>query len=295
LKLITVTAPDNHNYFSFGDKHEGSVLSSQRGWTQLINMMHSKYDGCSNNYGTDGGDTIEAITVDDHRFSEEKLTESLPLEQARVAIEKRDPIKELLWCILMGNHERTLWKFGNITKDIVDRLNEKLKQEGSSHHIEYGTYSAKITVLDSSGNLMYKIYETHGLKSITSTADDPKRRRVNMQLILKRHLKFKAGDCVVMIKHHVHRLLVCKPEAELYLTDDGKQIKQGYTGWGQNEPFIHPDARWYGCAGSFMRLYGKGTSGYAEIAEYDPFELGFLILKVRRKKIVELEPYYLKV
>jgi hypothetical protein len=116
-----------------------------------------------------------------------------------------------------------------------------------------------------------------------------------MELILKRQLKRKFGDCAVMIKHHVHKIIVCRPEAELYLTDDGKKIKQAYTGWGQNEPYIHPDARWYGCAGSFMRLYGENTSGYAEIAEYDPMELGFIVLKIRRKKIVDLEPVYLKV
>ena len=116
-----------------------------------------------------------------------------------------------------------------------------------------------------------------------------------MHLILKRHLKFKAGDCAVMVKGHTHKLLVCKPEAELYLTDDGKRIQQKYTGWGQNEEYIHPDARWYGNTGSFLKLHGKGISGYAEIFEYDPVELGFLILKVRRKRIQSLDPYYLKI
>ena len=114
-----------------------------------------------------------------------------------------------------------------------------------------------------------------------------------MNLILKRHLRFKAGDCAVMIKHHTHKLLVCKPETELYLMDDGKNIKQAYTSWGQSEPYIHPDSRWYGNAGSFLKLYGKGISGYAEVLEYDPVELGFLCLIVRDKKILELKPIYL--
>jgi len=160
--------------------------------------------------------------------------------------------------------------------------------------VEYGTYSTKLTVQDTNGKLMYKVFDTHGIRSIRSTADDPIRRRTNMELVLKRQLKFKAGDCAVMIKHHTHKLLVCKPESELYLVDDGKRIKQGYTGWGQTEPYIHPDARWYGNAGSFLRLYGDGMSGYAEIAEYDPVELGWLVLVVRNRKIVELKPVYLR-
>ena len=281
MKLITKQLPANHNLFHFGDLHDGSILSFGAGWNALIKLMTSEYDGCSNNYGADGGDMIEAITVDDPRFGPEKLKEPLPLEQANEAVRKREPIKDILLYILKGNHERGLWRFGDITADVCRRLG-----------VEYGTYTTKLTVEDSKGRLMYKVFDTHGYRSITSTADDPVRRRTNLELILKRQLKRKAGDCAIMIKHHVHKLIVCKPEGDLYLTDDGKKIKQNYTSWGQDEKYIHPDARWYGCAGSFLRLYGDGMSGYAEIAEYDPMELGFLVLKVRNKRIVGLDPYY---
>lgn len=284
MRLITVQLEANHNIFFFGDLHDGSVLSSGSGWNKLIEMMNSEYDGCSNNYGVDGGDMIEAIAVDDPRFSPEKLKEPLPLVQIDMAIEKRKPIKDKLLAILMGNHERKVWRFGDITAKVCKELG-----------VEYGTYTVKITVKGADGKLMYKVYETHGLRNITSTADDPLRRQVNMKLILKRQLKFKAGDCAVMIKHHTHKLLVCKPESDLYLTDDGKKIKQNYTSWGQNESYIHPDARWYGNAGSFLKLFGKDISGYAEIFEYDPVELGFLVLKVRNKRIVSLDPVFLDI
>lgn len=284
MKLITVKLPNDHNLFLFGDQHSGSVLSCRKSWGILTNLMHSEYDGCKNNYGADGGDAIEAIMVDDKRFSPDKLSEPLPLAQARSAVEDREPIKDELLYLLEGNHERTLWKFGNITEWIANQLN-----------VPYGTYTVKLTVQDKKGRPMYKLFDTHGRKSISSTADDPIRRKVNMELILKRHLKFKAGDCAVMVKHHVHKLLVSKPVSDLYLVDDGKRITQAYTSWGQSEPYIHPDARWYGCAGSFLKLYGEGMSGYAEIAGYDPVELGFLVLKVRDRKIVELKPHYLKI
>jgi len=186
--------------------------------------------------------------------------------------------------MLEGNHDRALWKFGDVVKDIAKELG-----------VPYGTYTTKLTVKDKTGKLMYKLYATHGRKGINSTADDPKRRKVTMQLILKRHLKYQAGDCAVMVEGHTHKVLVCKPESELYLVDDGRRIRQAYTGWGQNERYIHPDARWYGNTGSFYKLYGPGSSGYAEIAGYNPTELGFVILKVRDRKIVELEPYYLDI
>lgn len=283
MKLLAKTLPNSHNLFIFGDLHDGSVLSSQKGWDKLIEAMSSEYEGCSNNYGIDGGDMIEAILVDDKRFSPEKLTEPLPLEQMGRAIELRTPIKDKLLFILMGNHERKLWRFGDITAKVCEELG-----------VDYGTYTAKLTVEDTKGKLMYKLYDAHGIKNITSTADDPKRRRANMELILKRHLRAQAGDCAVMIKHHTHKLLVCKPDPELYLVDDGKNIKQAYTSYGQTESYIHPDARWYGNAGSFLKLFGKDISGYAEILEYNPVELGFLVLKVRDRKIISLDPYYLK-
>lgn len=284
MKLLEKQLPNNHNIFFFGDAHHDSPLSSDRGWNELVNAMNSEYDGCSNNYGAEGGDDIEAIMVDDKRYSEELLKEALPLIQMRHAVKRREPIKRMMLYKLKGNHEDKLWGFGDIMADMCESLG-----------VPFGTFTTKLTVNDSRGNLMYKVYDTHGKKTISSTADDPIRVEANNELILKRHLKHKAGDCAVMIKHHVHKLIVAKPRHTLYLTDNGKSIRQHYTSWGQNEPYIHPDARWYGCAGSFLRLFGDGVSGYAEKAEYDPVELGWLILRVRDKKIVALEPYYLKV
>jgi hypothetical protein len=284
MQLITTHLPDDHNIFFFGDAHHDSPMSSDDGWNTLCDMMHKEYDGCRNNYGAEGGDDIEAIDPDDKRYSDELKSSPLPLVQMRHAVERRQVIKKQLLYKLQGNHEQHHWAFGDIMADMCKSLD-----------VPYGTWSTKLTVQDIRGNMMYKIFDTHGRKSVNSTADDPKRRYVTMQLILKRHLRAKAGDCAVMIKHHTHKLMVCKPESELFLTDNGVHILQGYTGWGQTESFIHPDARWYGNAGSFLKLYGQGISGYAERAEYDPVELGFLILKVRDRKIVSLDPIYLKI
>lgn len=284
MQLITVQQPDNFNHFFFGDAHECNPLSSNGGWEQLVDMLHSPYDGCKNNTCSDGGDMIDAITVDDKRFDPRYATDKqgkplpLPLRQAKMAVERRRPIAKLLQWILDGNHEYALRRFGDITQSVCEELG-----------VTYGTYSVKATFLDKKGNLMFKAYDTHGRKGISSAADDPLRRETNMRLTLKRHLKFKAGDCAVMVKHHTHKLLVCKPESELYLTDHEGAITQNYTGWGQAESYIHPDLRWYGNAGSFLKLFGDGISGYAELAEYDPVELGFLVLKVRDRKIVSLD------
>lgn len=281
--LSPKTMPDDFNIFHFGDKHEGSVLSSDSAWWKMVHAMYTTYDGCSNNYGVDGGDMIEGITADDPRFSPERLTEPLPLAQVDEAIVKRDPIKHMLLAVLLGNHERKLWRFGNLAEKIAEEL-----------AVPYGTYTCKIPFVDRQGNPMFKLYETHGFKSISSTADDPKRRKTNMLIALKRHLKFKAADCAVMVKHHTHKTLVSKPDEELYLYDQAGEIRHAYTSWGQNERYIHPDARWYANAGGFLKLFGDGISGYAEIFELDPIVLGWVVTKVRGKKVVAVEPCYVE-
>ena len=42
-----------------------------------------------------------------------------------------------------------------------------------------------------------------------------------------------------------------------------------------------------------MRLYGDGVSGYAERAEYDPVELGVVVVMVRDREIVDVKPIVL--
>jgi hypothetical protein len=142
---------------------------------------------------------------------------------------------------------------------------------------------------------MYKVFDEHGRRGINSAADDPLRRMVNMQLALKRHLLYKASDCAVMIKHHTHKLIVANPKSELGLISDDENIKQIYTHLKQDDIYIHPNERYYGNAGSFLRLYTVGLTGYAERAEYDPLEIGCLVLVVRDRKIISLDPVYFQI
>ena len=285
MKIITKVLPANHNLFLFGDDHEGTILRHKKGWDQLVNMMNSEYAGVSANFGVDHGDIIEAIMTDDPRYDPETTETSIPMEQQARAIENRKEIADKLLVILEGNHPRKLWRFGAITKTVCRKLN-----------VPYGTWSAKLIFRDRKDRLLYKSFHTHGRKTITSTADDPKRRIVNMRLILKRHLKFKMGDCALMSKGHTHKLIVCEPESELYITDNGSKTKQSYTmqGTSHTEGFIHPDHRWYVNAGSFLRLYGEDVSGYAEIGEYDPIELGFAVARKRNRKIQGIDKVILK-
>lgn len=272
MRLLTCKLPLDHNLFLFGDVHTGTILVYQKGWEKLVDMMCSSYDGvpASGNFGVDHGDQIEAITIDDPRY-DPSVSKNFVLKQIEDAVDMRRPIASKLLTMLDGNHTTHLKNFGNIVELMCEKLD-----------VPYGTWTAKISVVSGyRREMLYKHFCTHGRKSITSTADNPKRRRSNMELILQRQLKFKAGDCALMSKGHTHKLLVCEPDRELFLVDNGAHVKQQYTKAGQTEDYIHPDHRWYVNTGSFMRLYGEGVSGYAEQFEYDPIELGFVVVKVR--------------
>ena len=281
MKLLTKKVPTSFNLFLFGDVHLGTILFNQEAFHKFLQTVSQPYEGVDPRYNfmIDHGDAIEAIAVDDKRYAAKLMTnpQDTPYDQAKDYVQMLWPVRNKIICRLQGNHERKLDRIANFAKMISDDLG-----------VPYGTYTAKITYVDHRGRLMFKSYHTHGRKSITSTADDPKRRRTNLELILKRHLKFKAGDALIMSKGHSHKLLVCHPNEELYLVDDGEEISQRYTHSDRSSGYIHPDHRTYVSCGSFYNLFAIDESGYGEVAEYDPLEIGYVVVLVRNRQIHEV-------
>jgi len=281
MQLLSKIFPPNYNIFLIGDTHEGTILQAKDALQQTINMVLEPYDGIKNNYVIHHGDEIEAFTVDHKFYNIETSTEPIPLQQARAVIEDFKPIRKNILAWLLGNHSWYLNKFGNITRDVI------CKELGCA----YATYSCKYSFLNKQRKIMWKLFATHGRKGINSTADDPSRREANMKLMLKRHLQHKAADVLISSKGHSHKLLVLEPTKDLYLYDDGVRLKKDYT-----KPVTHsehsyiPDhLRWYVSTGSFLKTYELGVSSYAEMAEYDPVEIGFAVAKIRDHSVVGVD------
>jgi len=265
--------PPDHDLILASDFHEGTILQEVRALFEMQNKVLSQ----KNTFMVFGGDAIEAITVDDKRYSLETDKKDTPLKQYRNIQEFFRPIASKTLFIVQGNHDWAL------ARTIGDYLAEVLCPELK---IPYGTATAKWAIKDKKGRQMYKLFFWHGNKNIGSVADDPIRREANMLLQLKRKLANKSGDCEVMCMGHSHKLLVCPPMSTLYLYDDGQNIHSAYTGneTGHGQ-WIHPDSRWYVNTGSFLKLYGEHVSGYAERQGYDPVELGYAVLECRGGKI----------
>ncbi len=273
MELLSKTLPKTHNLILASDLHDGSVLFRRDSAKAIVSRVQSEPD----TFIALGGDLIEAICVDDKRYQSATTEEPIPLVQAQNVIDLLRPISDKILFILGGNHEWALHKFGDIAKFICEQLG-----------VFYGTYTCKCSIRDEKNRQMYKLFYTHGAGSIKSTADDPLRREANMKLQLKQKLKNKAADCELMCMGHTHKLIVAEPMNSLYLTDDGKKLKQNYTGPGAGA-YIPPDLRWYANTGSLMKLYAQGTSGYAERFGLDPVELGFVEVIVKEGRIQSVE------
>ena len=279
MKILNYKLPPDFNLFLGGDNHIGAAARSSSGFRKLVDMLHSSYGGLGDdrNFYIDHGDVIEAIMTDDKRFQSATTKMALILDQIYEALRQYDPIKTKTLCILHGNHELKLHRFGNIVLDFCKRL---FGDERA--HRRYGTFSAKLVYRDLNGEVYFRHFATHGRKSIGSVADDPERQIANMRIQLKRHMYRKAGDCLIQSKGHTHRLFHRAPFREIYLTDNGEELEQRYTTQNmESKGFIHPDSRWYFNTGSFLRTFVPGEITYSEAAEYDPTELGFYILPVR--------------
>lgn len=290
MELLTKKVPVDFNYFLFSCTHFGSIFHHKRGWEKLSDLIHSKIDGIpeSKNFGIHHGDALDFIDPRDLRTDWEELLatgeEGFILEQIETAKRCLSTVSDKMIALLMGNHEFAKQAWGNVTKKLCNDLK-----------IPYGGWSCKITFLNKSRGYLFKHYATHGSKSITSTADDPKRRRTNRQLILKRLLKNKCADAVLMSRAHTHICERLKPESDVFFSDDGHNITTDTTKADHTAEYIHPDLRWYVSAGAFYKQYavGSGLTSYAERKDYDPLRLGFQLAKIRSGKIKSIEPVWM--
>jgi len=289
MEFVSRSVPANFNLFFFGDVHIGTLLHHSEGFAKFVDMLNSPYGDVKHNVAIGMGDYIEAIDHSDKRFDVHSvdLDKIRPDQQIDHFIEKIKSSSKKIVTLLQGNHEAKLVKFYDYAAGAARKLN-----------VPYGTYSSICTFHRNGCNggkneqYLFKVFVTHGSGTIRTVADDPERQEANLNLSLKRKLKRKSGECAIQCMGHTHKLLICRPKTSLYLTSDGKELKQNYTRSDQAAQFIHPDHRWYVNSGSFMRLYLKGVSGYAERFGYDPMEMGFVVAKIRDCKIQDIDRVY---
>jgi predicted phosphodiesterase len=278
MKRIEFELPADCEIIALGDTHIGSVLCHRGGIKKVIDYIKNT----PNVFWLHMGDWIEAIASDDIRYSSDTVQQPIPLKQAQDVIDLFKPIADKGICGLKGNHELKLHRYGDLAEFIC-------RSDGGLG-INYGTYAARV-VFKTDKKEVFKAFLWHGPTKgqISSNAKDWEQRQANMRAALKMKLKYKMADCAIMLMGHVHKLIAIEPTRQLIIKDGKDSVKHDYLSGKQTGDYIDPDLRWYGCTGAFLKLYQDGVSGYAEIAGYDPVELGYLKIKIIGGIIKDIE------
>ena len=282
MELIKKELPKNYELIQCGDLHLGSPNCSEDSIQEMIEYVGSN----PNVYLVNIGDNVEAISPRDKRFNFSSNPYQTTQQQAERVIQLFMPIRDKILAWGTGNHEICQMQTCDWGKYMADALK-----------VPYGLYCYKLEVSSRGHKLMHKLWFTHGSGHLTSNAKDDIQREGNMKASLKGKLSRSAhADCVYVGCGHIHRSIIVKPTVEnkLYInTDDAGNIKQHYHVLSeQNIPYIAPDSRFYVASPSFMKLYSKPGNGYvsyAEIAGYEPSEIGYTKIIVDDTKVVDVK------
>jgi len=299
MRIINCTLPRNCNIFLFGDDHEGAALRHNKGFEQLVDKINSDYGGLKHtrNFAVDHGDCIEGITIDDKRYHFFETKERSILQQIENAKKHRKHIAKKLLVGLDGNHPFKLSRtIGNISQQVYQGT------EGNPSYLRvpYGTWACVLVYKDKLGFVMFRHYATHGFGSITSQAKDVDQELANKLALLKKKLKKKVGNALLMSMGHTHQLLVNRPKKRLVINEVYGSLEASHSSNSivNSDNEIPPDDRYYVNTGSFLKQFdlksGDHFSGYAERAGYDPIELGFAVCRVRDGNIADIDEVFLE-
>lgn len=286
MEVVSQSLPisGNCSIYLAGDFHYGALTCSRSSIAQMVDEV--KRDKGSLLILM--GDLIEAITPSDRRWRTTSVAWQdrlfTPEEQAKALVSDLSPLKGRIPVVLAGNHE---WKlmdtvcFPDLVADALDSV--------------YGSASC-VVHFDWKGRPAFRFHVMHGGWTPASNAKDVVQADANMRAALKMRLQDQVGDCVGQFCGHGHRLLIQPPTAEqhLYITTTKKgKIQQNYkVSPPQNAGYLHPDTRWFGMTGSFLKLYsppGSKAIGYAEMYGYRPAEIGCLKATVKDGQLAKVE------
>lgn len=296
MKHFTYYVPMDFNAFLGGDDHLGTELRYDEGFKIMLDMLWKEYSGVKTNTLFHMGDPLDAVFLDDPRYSPEVVRDKRDclLRQISDYADMLTPHETKISLMLDGNHanRRNMRAFGNSTEEICNRVG-----------IPFGTYAAIITFKNRKKSAsiqgapigkertLFKFFLHHGSGSVKSVVKPHKRAKANREIAIRNILEQKSSDCILMAMGHTHQLEVYQPDEFLYVHSEGSRIRQGWTsdrGWYGDQKFIPGDFRYYVNTGSWVKLYGK-DAGYAERAGYNPIPLGFTIAKVRDGEIEDVD------
>jgi hypothetical protein len=132
----------------------------------------------------------------------------------------------------------------------------------------------------------------HGSRGVSSSAGDLDNIRRNEARRVKRLLRFKRMDSIIMSYAHIHKVRICPPVDQMGIIWNGANaISQTYPKvmMGPNGE-IEENSRWYFSTGAFFGAQLENIDTYADMYDYDPLQLGCAKVMVEDNRVVAVEP-----
>ena len=279
MQRICKDLPKNCEIIVGSCTHIGSIMCHISGLENLVKYIASK----KHTYFIHLGDWLEAIMVDDKRYNQPPIGKkeqenAIPIKQALEAVKIFKPIKKRIIAGLWGNHERLLYRYGNLVEDVICK----------DLDIPYGTEVSRI-IITHKGKPFFNIFAMHGRKLFTSNAKDFEQREANMKASLKLYLQEQEADCSIMLCGHAHRILIVPPANRLVLLDGEEGQHQKYLKGITGSKYIPPEQRWYACCGTARKSRLDGYDDYAQC--YPAADLGFVKIVIKGGQIEGLYPF----
>ncbi len=240
------TADDYFDDWIVADMHLGSAASEEDRIKRNIQAIASNPRARV----LLGGDILEAITKNDRRFQSDELAEWIPRRdidwildaQVDYAYEMLKPIKGQIIGGILGNHEHTSIRSGtNVHRRLCSAL-----------AIREWPYSVFVKIQYNRGTVRRSqdIYLHHGFGG----------GRTIGAKINRLHAFGDFIDANIYIMCHVHSKCWAeqKPKLEPHPTQEKTRER----------------IRRYALAGTYLRTYSEGASGYGERLAYPPTSLG---------------------
>jgi len=241
------------NIYTIFDTHFGAANQREKEFKELVKIIEKDKNG----YWIGGGDFIEAITLNDKRFSPGELQRKynlrdlndLPRKQMKEFYNIIKPIRSRCLGLLIGNHEEKYIKYNHF--DVYDYLASDLME---NHELKMGGNGFILLNMGKSCRRNVKIFCTHG-EGVSTSPDDG-----SVINSLKRLCADKIAD--IYLAGHVHRLLT-SVEDIIDIDSAGN---------------IYYPRKVYGIGGAWLKKYQIGNSGYFESRRGNETPAGYLKL-----------------
>ncbi len=274
----------NYTLFLWGDIHEGAGEDMVD--YSAIEKCKRLLKAGKNRYLVLGGDLIETIAPHDKRYNIIAHRQRIDMQMKNI-IDLFNPVADKILWVLCGNHEYKMLNIMDISAEIA-----------KAWDTSYGGFMCRAFMPT------FKIFDWHSTIRVNPKAGDHRQIKTNREITIKRALRNKAGDCLVMALHHVHQLIVHPPDYhKIEIMDDGKRLSEFYArdiSFNMcGNVFIPEDYRWYLACGSAKKLFASPSSRgeklipWEETVDLCPAEIGCIKLCVKNDRLVSVGEEYL--